>query len=452
MNYHFIAIGGSIMHNLAIALHLAGHTVTGSDDVIYDPARTYLAAYGLLPATEGWDPSRIHTRLDGIILGMHARADNPELQKAKKLGLPIYSFPAFVYAQSKNMERIAITGSHGKTTITAMVMHILRKAGKPFNYLVGARLEGYDTMVRLDPSCPRIVLEGDEYLTSPLDLRPKFLHYHPQVVVLSGIAWDHINAFPTEEDYIHQFALLLQQMKKEETLIYNEDDPKVVKLVAQTNVLATKVPYRIPAYEMAPQGSTVTVDKVTAHLKIFGKHNLSNAAAAVAVCAMQGIPAEQGWQYLADFTGAAKRLQLIGENTSSAIYRDFAHAPSKVSASVEAMRERYPERQLVAVLELHTFSSLTSAFLPHYHHTLQSADIAIVYLNPEAMAQKGKTLSAGEVEHHFDHPHLLVTTDPAKINQTLRDMVWKGKNLLLMSSGNLGGLNMTEINSFVGLT
>lgn len=452
MNYHFIAIGGSIMHNLALALHHEGHTITGSDDEIYDPARSYLAQAGILPTSFGWDPQRIHPGLDAVIVGMHAKADNPELQRAVDLALPIYSFPEFIYQHAKAQKRIVVAGSHGKTTITSMIMHVLRYYDKNINYLVGARLPGYDTMVRLNPDAEAIVLEGDEYLTSPLDRRPKFLHYHPDITVLSGIAWDHINAFPTYELYKEQFRLLLTTIHKMGTLIYNAEDEEVQKLVRAYQPTYRTQPYEPPTYEASEDNTNVIIEGQAYPLTIFGRHNLSNAAAAQYVCAEMGVSPYDFWQAMEHFTGAAKRLEPVAEGTSTAIFRDFAHAPSKVKASVAAMKERYPSRKLTAVLELHTFSSLNPEFLPHYAHTLDGVDHALVYLNPEAMAKKGVTMTAQQVKEAFANASLLVTTDIESIKSRIKALPWSQHNLLLMSSGNLGGWSMDEITSFVDPT
>lgn len=451
MKYHFIAIGGSIMHNLALALQKEGHTISGSDDEIYDPARTFLEKEGMLPAAMGWHPDRIHEHLDAVIVGMHAKADNPELQRAMALDLPIYSFPAFIYAHTKDQLRIVVAGSHGKTTITSMIMHVLRYYAQNINYLVGARLAGYDTMVRLNPAATAIVLEGDEYLTSPLDPRPKFLHYHPDITVLSGIAWDHINAFPTYDLYKEQFRLLLASIHPKGMLVYNAEDTEVVQLVSAFHPTFTALPYHPPAYTSTPESTQVQVDNQSFPLHIFGRHNLSNAAAAQQVCEEMGVSATDFWQAMTTFAGAAKRLEPIWETASCAVFRDFAHAPSKVKASVSAMKERYPDRKLTGVLELHTFSSLNPDFLPHYAHTIDGVDEALVYLNPTAMAKKGQPLTKQQIQQAFQRDDLTVTSDMSLIKAQLSQINWHHNNLLLMSSGNLGGLSMDEIGSFVHL-
>ena len=197
MNVHLIAIGGSAMHNMAIAMHKKGFNVTGSDDEIFEPSKTRLAKLNLLPAKEGWDTNNIHKGIDAVILGMHARADNPELLKAQELGLKIYSYPEYIYEQTKDKTRIVIGGSHGKTSITAMILHVLNYHKVDCDYMVGAQLDGFDTMVKLTKEAKIAVIEGDEYLSSPIDRRPKFHLYKPNIAILSGIAWDHINVFPT---------------------------------------------------------------------------------------------------------------------------------------------------------------------------------------------------------------------------------------------------------------
>lgn len=451
MKFHFIAIGGSIMHNLALALHLEGHVITGSDDEIYDPARTYLQEAGLFPDAPGWHSDRINDSLDAVIVGMHAKADNPELLRAQALQIPIYSFPAFIYRHSQSQQRVVVAGSHGKTTITSMIMHVLRHYKHDINYLVGARLPGYETMVRLNAAASTIILEGDEYLTSPLDPRPKFLHYRPHIVVLSGIAWDHINAFPTYEGYKDQFRQLLATIQPDGLLIYNATDDEVVQMVQQHPANYKTIGYVPPNYTASPAYTEVHCANSSFSLPIFGRHNLSNAAAALQVCLSMGVAEEAFWQAMETFQGAAKRLEPVFEGKQSAIYRDFAHAPSKVKASVAAMKERYPDRKLTAVLELHTFSSLHPDFLPQYARTLTGVDNAIVYLNPIAMAKKGQPLTVEQIQTAFAQADLQVMQDIAAIKVYLSTLSWEARNLLLMSSGNLGGLGMDEIGSFVSL-
>lgn len=449
MKFHFIAIGGSIMHNLAIALKNSGNSVTGSDDEIYDPAKTLLAHHGLLPATTGWDSGRITSDIDAIILGMHARADNPELIQAMEMCIPVYSFPQFVFQQTKHQKRVVIAGSHGKTTTTAMVMHVLRTQGYNFNYLVGARLEGFDTMVRLDPDADVVVIEGDEYLTSPLDRTPKFLHYQPHIALITGIAWDHMNAFPTFAEYVDQFRLFGQSLMPAGDLIYYSGDEHLSRLLPNWADKVRLHPYEAAPYRATDTGTEVTVEDSTYPLQIFGRHNLENAMGACHVCGLLGVSEHDFWQALTTFKGAAKRLQLLGERDTVAVFRDFAHAPSKVKASVQAMRERYPTRRLTAVLELHTFSSLNPDFIVTYAHTLDEATSACVYLNPEALAKKGKPMTADEVRTYFQRDDLLITSQLQEVEQFIVTQLWTDNNLLLMSSGNLGGLDLVKLGTFI---
>lgn len=449
MNFHFIAIGGSVMHNLAIALSKSGHKVSGSDDIIYEPARSQLATHGLLPEAEGWFADRIHSGLDCVILGMHARKDNPELQRVEELKVPVYSFPEFVYQRSKQMQRVVVAGSHGKTTITAMIMHVLRQAGMDFNYLVGARLEGFETMVRLDDDAPTIVIEGDEYLTSPLDLRPKFLHYKPQLAILSGIAWDHVNAFPTFDNYVDQFRQLMQTLGPASTLVYFAEDPHIHALLAEQDWPFRAVPYGKPDYTITDGHTMVRFESKTYELNIFGEHNLCNAEGARLICKELGVDGHTFWKAMESFTGAARRLQVLAEGHSSVLIRDFAHAPSKVEASVKAVRERYPDKKLVAILELHTYSSLSKDFLPHYRGTVDPADEVLVFLNPEAMAVKKMHLDFASVKQAFESDHLDICSDAQTMLQWLNARYGPDTVLLLMSSGNLADIDLAEIGKFV---
>ena len=440
--YHLIATGGAIMHNLALALHHQGHRVSGSDDEIYNPARDRLAAAGLLPPTEGWHPERITSDLDGVILGMHARPDNPELKKATELGLPIYSFPEFVYERSKNKRRTAICGSHGKTTTTSMILHVLHHYEQAIDYLVGAQLDGFERMVRLSEA-PNIVIEGDEYLSSPIDRRPKFVHYRANLAVLTGIEWDHINVFPTYEDYLAQFDLLLESLAQNATLIYNEEDEEVVRVVARCRRTDLSfVPYHTLSWKPAPEGGTLTHFGSDSYaLQIFGDHNFSNLAAAMEVGAQLGISKKDFLEAMTGFQGAARRLQEVYRSDALTVWNDFAHAPSKVRATVRAVRALHPERKLYAILELHTFSSLNRDFLPHYKQTLDAADEVVVFFNEHTLAiKKLPPLSPEIVASAFAHPALTVITDREKLATWLDERDLNDASLLMMSSGNFGGL------------
>ena len=434
MRVHFIAIGGAAMHNLAIALQEKGYHVTGSDDEIFDPARTHLQQYGLLPEAEGWHPERITAELDAVVLGMHARADNPELLRAQEMGIKIYSYPEYLYEQSKDKVRVVIGGSHGKTTTTAMILHAMRQLGIEADYMVGAQLKGFDVMVRLSDTAKVMVIEGDEYLTSPIDRRSKFLHYHPHIAVITGIAWDHINVFPTFESYVDTFRQFITTIMPEGALIYSSEDPQAVALAEQSQRQdLLRLPYQ--AAQHTPQ------------LKIFGHHNMLNYSAAQLVCQQLGIQPEAFAEAMQSFEGAAKRLELVKSTDDVAIYKDFAHAPSKVSATIAAMREQYPDRRLVAALELHTFSSLTADFLHQYQDTMALADQALVYYSHHALQLKHlPELSPELVRRAFGGSNVQVFTSSKELCAALLAMrPWRGQNLLLMSSGNFDGIDINQL-------
>ncbi|MBM3403439.1 MAG: peptidoglycan synthetase [Bacteroidetes bacterium] len=443
---HFIAIGGSAMHNLAIALHLKGFLVTGSDDEIYEPAKSRLLKYGLLPDQVGWRPSFITAAIDAIILGMHAKADNPELARAKELNLKIFSYPEFLYEQSKEKKRIVIGGSHGKTTITAMILHVLKHYGITADYLVGAQLEGFDVMVKLTEEAPLMVFEGDEYLTSPIDTRPKFHLYQPHIALLSGIAWDHINVFQTFDKYLDQFKIFINLIPSGGLLIYCQEDEVLQKLVVETNPNIRKIPYDLPAYTVKDGQTRVEINRKSVPLKVFGKHNLLNLQGALQVCLALGVSSEQFATAISTFRGASRRLEIIGDNGNTRIFRDFAHAPSKLQATIQAVKEQYPGHELVACMELHTYSSLSSQFLSHYTGTMDQADHALVYYNPHALQIKRlPTLSAEDIQQGFGRKGLKVYTDSSEMVGWLRQTDWNDKNLLLMSSGDFDGIDMKTL-------
>ena len=446
MNVHFIAIGGSAMHNLAIALHLKGYHVTGSDDEIFDPARTRLERYGLLPDSFGWHPERITPDLDAIVLGMHARADNPELLRAQELGIKIFSYPEYLYEQSKTKTRVVIGGSHGKTTTTAMILHVLQHCGIEADYMVGAQLEGFEVMVRLSETAKVMVIEGDEYLTSPIDRRPKFHLYHPHVAIVTGIEWDHINVFPTFEIYKDQFAQFVNLIEPGGRLIYCNDDPEV-RDVAQKNARTdiVKQPYEVPPHEVV-DGITYLTACGRVPLRVFGRHNLLNMTAARYACNALGVSDQQFDEAIQTFGGASKRLELVKATTDSAVYKDFAHAPSKLRATIAAMKEQYPGRRLVACMELHTFSSLTAEFLKQYAGTMDKADVPFVYYSQHALQlKKLPDLDPAQVRASFANDKVRVFTNSALMVEELRKMDWKGANLLMMSSGNFDGIDFNHL-------
>lgn len=431
------------MHNLAIALQDNGHQVSGSDDEIYDPARARLAARGLLPLSAGWFPEKITPELDLVVLGMHARSDNPELERALKLNIPIASFPEFIGRHARQKIRIVVAGSHGKTTTTAMIMHLLRHAGVDFDYLVGAQLEGFDTMVRLSDA-PYMVIEGDEYLSSAIDRRPKFIHYQPHILVLTGIAWDHINVFPTFEEYLLQFEILLNTLPTGATVFYDERDTHLRKLLAGARADLQLSPYS-PLPHRSENGTTwmVVNGGAAVPLKIFGAHNLANLNAAFQVAGKLGVAEKTLYEAAQTFRGAAKRLQTLAENETCKAWLDFAHAPSKVAATVQAVSNLYPQRRLTACVELHTFSSLNKAFLPQYNGALQAADEAVVFYSPHTLLMKKMpSIDPEDIQKAFGHSNLKVFTSAADLENFLRKTDWHERNLLLMSSGNFGGLDI----------
>ncbi|MCB0456944.1 MAG: peptidoglycan synthetase [Flavobacteriaceae bacterium] len=446
MKVHFIAIGGSAMHNLALALHHKGYQVTGSDDEIFEPSKGRLASKGLLPSSLGWFPEKLTSEIEAVILGMHAKADNPELLKAKELGLKIYSYPEFLYEQSKQKTRVVIGGSHGKTTITSMILHVMHYHNKEVDYMVGAQLEGFDTMVHLTEENDFMVLEGDEYLSSPIDRRPKFHLYKPNIALLSGIAWDHINVFPTFENYVEQFAIFLNEITQGGAIVYNEEDLEVKKVVEASTNTIKKYPYHTPKYEVVDGETLLETPEGLMPIEVFGKHNLNNLEGARWICQLMGVDAEDFYEAIASFKGASKRLEKIAETSHSVAYKDFAHSPSKVKATTEAVKSQYPSRKLLACLELHTYSSLTPKFLTEYQGALDAADVAVVFYSPHAVEiKKLKPISHPQISEAFQREDLIIYTDPKDFKDFLFSQDFEDTSLLLMSSGNYGGLDFNEV-------
>ncbi|MDB5133717.1 MAG: peptidoglycan synthetase [Mucilaginibacter sp.] len=446
MRIHFIAIGGSAMHNMAIALHKKGFKVTGSDDVIFEPSISRLAKYGLLPEKEGWYPENITPDLDAVILGMHARADNPELLKAQELGIKIYSYPEYIYEHSKSKLRVVIGGSHGKTTITSMILHVLKKAGKDFDYLVGAQLEGFDTMVKLTDEAKVIVIEGDEYLSSAIDRRPKFHLYKASIGVISGIAWDHINVFPTFDNYAEQFRIFIETIQPGGRLIYSQTDAVLNDMVKADHSTVEKLPYGLPDYNIKYGITNIISGAKEYALQVFGEHNLLNMEAARLVCESLNIKDEDFYRYISTFKGAARRLELMGENKNASFFKDFAHSPSKLKATVHAVKSQFPERKLIACIELHTFSSLNKDFLSQYAATMDEADIAVVFIDKKTFEQKKMTpYDAETVKDAFLREDLTFYNDPAALLKYLENIEMANTNLLMMSSGNFGGIDLPEL-------
>ena len=446
MRIHFTAIGGSAMHNMAIALHKKGFKITGSDDVLFEPSVSRLSRYGLLPENNGWHPEKITPDIDAIILGMHARADNPELLKAQELGLKIYSYPEYIYEQSKNKLRVVIGGSHGKTTITSMILHVLKNVGKDFDYLVGAQLEGFDTMVKLTDEAPVIVIEGDEYLSSAIDRRPKFHLYKANIGVISGIAWDHINVFPTFENYVDQFQFFIETIQPNGKLIYSETDEVLDDLVKKDQSKIKKLPYHLPDYNIKNGITNIINNNREYPLLVFGEHNLLNIEAARLVCESLGISLDDFYTQITTFKGAARRLELMGRNKNSNFFKDFAHSPSKLKATIHAVRSQFPDRKLVACIELHTFSSLNKDFLGEYAHAMDEADVAIVFIDKKTFEQKKmEAYPAETVKDAFSRMDLMFYNDPSELQDYLENIQLDNANLLMMSSGNFGGIDLQEL-------
>ena len=450
MNIHFIAIGGAAMHNLALALHQKGYRITGSDDTIFDPSKSRLEAKGLLPEQFGWFPEKITENLDAIILGMHAKADNPELLKAQELGLKIYSYPEFLYEQSKDKTRVVIGGSHGKTSITSMILHVMEYHQKEVDYMVGAQLAGFDTMVHLTKENEFIVLEGDEYLSSPIDRRPKFHLYKPNIALLSGIAWDHINVFPTFENYLEQFSIFIDSVTHGGAVVYNEEDLEVKKLVEESTNHIKKYPYCIPEHSIANGITYLDTSDGDLPLEIFGIHNLQNLAGAKWICQHMGVDEDDFYEAIASFKGASKRLEKIAENEKTVVFKDFAHSPSKVKATTTAVKEQYQDRELLACLELHTYSSLNAEFLKEYKGALDSADRAVVFYSPHALEiKKLDKVSEAQIKSAFEREDLIIYTDPADFKDFIFNQQLEDTALLLMSSGNYGGLDFDEVKNLL---
>ena len=441
LRVHFIAIGGAAMHNLAIAQKEKGFQVTGSDDNIFEPSLSRLKRYDILPKQFGWFPEKIDATIDTIILGMHARPDNPELLKARELGLNIVSYPEFLYQQTCNKKRIVVAGSHGKTTTTAMILHVLKDLNFKFDYMVGSHIDGFENMVGLSHDSQIAIFEGDEYLSSPIDRRSKFLWYQPDIAILTGIEWDHINVFPTMELYIDTFKQFMETMPANGKLFWFKNDIEIQKLIKTTKIKSSEYQYEGLEWIKESNGSIVKYNNQRFNSKLFGDHNFQNLNAALQVCLELGIEAAPFFESMQNFKGADRRLQLIKES-SNPIFYDFAHAPSKVRATVAAVRKSYPDKKIVACYELHTFSSLNKDFLEHYQATLDKADVAYVYFNPEVIKHKKmEALDKKFVSKCFNHNNITISTDNTVLFQEIEKEWNNGAVILLMSSGNFGGIN-----------
>lgn len=445
MKAHFIAIGGSAMHNLAIALKDKGYQVTGSDDAIFEPSKSRLERKGLLPAQMGWDPDKITAELDAVILGMHAHADNPELARAKELGLKIYSYPEFLYEQSKAKTRVVIGGSHGKTTITSMILHVLNFHHKDIDYMVGAQLEGFDCMVKITEDNDFMILEGDEYLSSTLDPRSKFLLYQPNIALISGIAWDHINVFKTFDDYVEQFRKFVGSITPGGVLVYNEEDAEVVKVVESAENYFRKMPYRTPEYEIKDGSVYLKTDLGEIPLSVFGAHNLLNMEGARIISNQLGIQDEEFYEAIMSFKGASKRLEKVERTDGGTLYKDFAHAPSKVKAAVKAFCEQFPQQKKHAFLELHTYSSLNPVFLEQYAHAMDGPEQAIVFYSEDALKIKRmEPISPDLIKEKFQREDLTVFTSADDLHAYWNTLDKTDGVYMMMSSGNFGGLDLAR--------
>lgn len=446
MKIHFIAIGGSAMHNLAIALKLKGFSITGSDDAINDPSRSRLKKYNLLPQKEGWFSDKITSDIDAVVLGMHAKDDNPELLKARKIGLKIYSYPEFIFNQSKDKIRIVIGGSHGKTSITSLVLHVLSTLNIEYDYMVGAQLDGFEVMVKLSDTSKYIVLEGDEYLSSALDLRPKFHLYKPHIALISGIAWDHINVFKTFENYLKQFEIFINSIEKNGTLVYNELDPELKKLVSSNKSNLNYIPYSIPKHKIIDGISFIDINNRLYRLKIFGDHNLQNISGALNICKALGVESEDFYNAITSFNGASNRLELVYKSSDTIIFKDFAHSPSKVKATTEAVHKQFPNRKLISFFELHTYSSLNPLFLEKYRDTLKHSDECYIYYSEKNMRIKRlEPIDSELITRSFNHSNLTVIDNYEKLNKKIYDLDLSNSVLLMMSSGKFGGLDIDKI-------
>ncbi len=441
MNVHFIAIGGSAMHNLAIALSRKNYNVSGSDDEIFEPSATRLKKQGIFPSQIGWNTDSIHDGLDAIIVGMHAREDNPELLKARLMGIPVYSYPEYLYEQSKDKIRVVIGGSHGKTSITAMILHAISMVGLDVDYMVGAQLEGYDCMVKLSDTAKIMILEGDEYLSSPIDRRPKFHLYHPSIALISGIAWDHINVFPTFENYVSQFDVFCQKIEKSGVLIYNQEDDVVKQLGTKYSNKLNSIAYSTPNYSTNINGTEIEFEGKKYVFQIFGAHNMQNLMGAMEICKQIGVTNDEFLSALQSFKGAGKRLQKVAEKNGFVMFKDFAHSPSKLKATTSAVKEQFKEKQVVACMELHTFSSLNKEFLPLYHGAMKHADRAIVYFNPDVVKHKRlPAISVEEVKIAFgDNVEVYNLTE--EVLHIVKNINVNDSILLMMSSGNFDGVD-----------
>ena len=450
MQLHFIAIGGSAMHSLALAMHRLGHRVTGSDDAIFDPSKTKLEQANLLPDTLGWHPEKLNNEIDVVVLGMHAKADNPELIMAQALGLKIQSYPEFLASMCKEKSTVVVAGSHGKTTITAMVLHVLNYHGVSTDFMIGAPVPAVTETLSISDENDFILLEGDEYLSSAIDSQPKFLWYKPEIALISGIAWDHVNVFPTFEDYISQFEKFIYSIVEGGVLFYNEEDKELKSLVENCSHPVKKIPYGTPEHTLDNGITYLNTSEGSLPLSVFGTHNLMNLAGARWISQLMGVDVSDFYEAIPSFTGAAKRMERLAKGKTAILFKDFAHAPSKVSASAKAVKSQFSRHKIKVCLELHTYSSLDATFIKQYKDSLTAADEAIVFYDPEALKIKNRApIDPDAIKKAFNHSSIVVITEAKVLQKELFEQEYVNYVLVMMSSGNFGDLDWEKLKQVI---
>ena len=441
---HFISIGGSVMHSLAIELKRLNYVVTGSDDVIYEPSKSSLIENDLYPKELGWHESNIKDDLDFVILGMHARSDNPELKLAKHKKIKIYSFPEFVYEYSKNKTRVVIAGSHGKTTIASMVLHVLKNNTINVDYLLGAKIEGLSNSVSLSNENDFIIIEGDEYLSSRIHDTPKFHVYKPNIALISGISWDHVNVFPTFDVYKNQFGVFIDKIVDGGVLIYNDNDLEILDLLKNNQNFIRKIPYSRHNYIAKDNKFFIETDEGILPLKIFGKHNMENLSGAKQVCNLIGLTDDEFYNSILTFKGATNRLQLKEIKLGRSVIIDFAHSPSKLKASIDAVKTNF-SGELVGVYELHTFSSFHKKFQIHYRGTMDKCDYPIIFIDRSNPKLKNQDLDEESLKKSFNNLKMKFIFDKDELDNYIMSFEQLNLNLLLMSSGKFGGIDVDRL-------
>lgn len=447
MRIHCISHWWRVTSSLAIQLKLLGHNVTGHDDEIYEPSKSALAQHGLLPQHEWWDADSVTSDIDMIVLGMHASADNPELLRAKELGLMIKSYPEVIYEFSKNKMRVVIAGSHGKTTTTSMVMHVLKHNGISFDWVVGGIVPGFDTMVSLDDNHKIIIIEWDEYPDGKINMTAKMLLYKHNIGILNGIAWDHITTYPTFDSYLLPFQTFVDQTPTDGFLGYYQDDQEVTNIMEHTDTQAQTVWYTVHPHIIRDGITYLQTPQWEVKLSIFWAHNCINISAAKLVCNQLDLSDEQFYAAIWSFTGAGNRLQLIHQDDAKhlTILRDFAHSPSKLTATINAVKTQYPDRTIIGLFELHTFASLSASFLPEYKWSFDAADIACVYYDDHTFQIKRMTpLTKEVVINGFGRSDLVVQDSANDLQAWYDNLDLTNSVVVLMSSGNFGGVEFVR--------